>query len=192
MKATRYWALAALPLALAACGGGDEETAAGGAADTTSVMASGDSGTTSAVPAAPMPGDSGMSGAQAMAAAVTMNAVGGSGVTGQASFMAHGTNETMVTVNLTAQGSTTHAGHIHQGTCDNIGSVVAPLQPVTLANGTGSSNSTVPVALGTVMNGQHVVSYHQNAGDNPGAPVVCGQIPAQQGGGATGTTGQSM
>ena len=53
-----------------------------------------------------------MGGAQAMGGAVTMNAVGNSGVTGQAQFMDHGQGQTMVTVNLTAQGSS-HAQRPH-------------------------------------------------------------------------------
>lgn len=179
MKAFRLWSLAAIPFALAACGGGDD--AAEGAADTTASM---DSMTTTTT----MPADTGMAGAQAMGSAVTMNAVGGSGVTGQAQFMDHGGGSTMVTVNLTAQGNTTHSGHIHTGTCDAPGDVVAPLQDITLANGTGSSSSTLQIPLATVMNGQHIVAYHQGQGENAGAPVVCGQIPAQAAAGDSATT----
>jgi hypothetical protein len=155
-------------------GGGDDEAAEGTAGTTVAV----DSGM--AAPA-PMPADTGMSGAQAMGGAVTLNAVGGSGVTGQAQFMAQGQAQTMVTVNLTAQGNTTHSGHIHTGTCDAPGAVVVPLQDVTLANGAGSSSSTIDVPLATVMNGQHIVAYHAGSGADAGAPVVCGQIPAQSG-----------
>jgi hypothetical protein len=182
MKATRLCVLAALPFALAACGGGDE--AAEGDAETTTVAA--DSGATAAP--APMATDSAMTGATPMGNAVTMNAVGTSGVTGQAMFMEHGQGQSMVTVNLTAQGNSTHSGHIHTGTCDAPGSVVVPLQDVTLANGTGSSSSTIEVPLATVMNGQHIVAYHAGSGESAGAPVVCGQIPAQTGGAA----GQAM
>jgi hypothetical protein len=138
--------------------------------------------------------DTTMSGAQAMGGAVTMNAVGSSGVTGQAQFMDHGAGQTMVTISLNGQGSGSHSGHIHQGTCDAPGQVVAPLQDVTLANGTGTSTSTVAVPLGTVMNGQHIVAYHQSSGESAGPPVVCGQIPAQQGGapGTADSTGTAM
>lgn len=178
MKTTRLWVLTTLPFALAACGGGDD--AAEGGADTTASM---DSMTTTT--STTMPADTGMSGAQAMGSAVTMNAVGSSGVMGQAQFMDH-SGGTMVTVNLTAQGNTTHSGHIHTGTCDALGPVVAPLQDVTLANGTGSSSSTLQIPLGTVMNGQHILAYHQGQGENAGAAVVCGQIPAQAGGAMAG------
>ena len=142
---------------------------------------------------APMTTDTGMAGAQAMGSAVTMNAVGTSGVTGQAQIMEHGQGQTMVTVNLTAQGNSTHSGHIHTGTCDAPGAVVVPLQDVTLANGTGSASSTIDVPLATVMNGQHIVAYHQGQGAEAGAPVVCGAIPAMAAGGAaSGSTGTGM
>lgn len=188
MKANRLFALTALPFALAACGGGDDEVAEGGMTDTTTAgMATGDTAMTT-----PMAADTGM-GAQGMGGAVTMNAVGTSGVTGQAQFMDQGGTATMVMVTLTAPGSTTHSGHIHTGTCDAPGDVVVPLQDVTLANGTGSSSSTIQVPLATVMNGQHIVAYHQGAGAEAGAPVVCGAIPAMAAGGAAaGSTGTGM
>lgn len=176
MRSTRLWALAALPFALAACGGADEEVAVGDADGVAVVPAEG------AAPVTPMPADTGMGATTPVAGTVTMNPVGTSGVSGQAQFMEHGGTETMVMVNLTAQGNSTHSGHIHQGTCDAPGEVVVPLQDITLANGTGSSSSTIQVPLATVMNGQHIVAYHESAGENPGAPVVCGAIPAQQAG----------
>lgn len=182
MRVTRLWVLSVM--AMAACGGDGDDTAGG--ADTTSAMSSADSDTT-----APVPADTTMA-AQPMAGAVAMNAVGGSGVTGQASFMEHGAGQTMVMVNLTGQGNSTHSGHIHQGTCDSPGQVVQPLQDVTLANGTGSSTSTISVPLATVMNGQHIVAYHQGQGASAGTPVVCGQIPTQQAGTATDTPAPTM
>jgi hypothetical protein len=172
MKTTRIRALAALPFALAACGGDDAaETGAG------TTAAGGDSGMTAPAATAPAT-DSTLAGAQPMGGMVTMNAVGGSGVTGQAQFMEHGTGQTMVTVDLTAQGSTSHSGHIHQGTCEAPGAVVVPLKDVTLASGTGMASSTIGVPLATVMNGQHIVAYHERSGEDFGGPVVCGAIPA--------------
>jgi hypothetical protein len=185
MRATRLWALTALPFALAACGGGDDEAVEGGA-DTTAMGTMTD---TTTAPMSTMPADTGMS---AQGGGVTMNAVGSSGVTGQAQFMDQGGTATMVMVNLTAQGNSTHSGHIHTGTCDAPGDVVVPLEDVTLANGTGSSSSTIQVPLATVMNGQHIVAYHAGQGESAGAPVVCGAIPAMAAGGATAGTGTSM
>lgn len=179
MNATRLWYLAALPLALAACGGGDEGTEEG-AGDAT--VATADSATMAAPPPAaapaPMAGDS-MGAQMAGGSTVPMMALNNSGVTGQAQIAEHAAGETMITVTLTGPGSGTHPGHIHSGTCENLGAVVVPLQSVTLANGTGTSTSTAKVPLATVMNGQHVVNFHAGSGENPMAPVVCGPIAMQ-------------
>lgn len=176
MRSTRLWVLAALPFALTACGGGDD--ASEGTTDDAAVVSTDSVATTTG---APMPGDTAASGAHSMGSAVTMNAVGTSGVTGEAQFMDQGP-QTMVTVNLTAQGGSTHSGHIHTGTCANLGPVVVPLKDITLANGSGTSSTSVPVPMATVMNGQHVVSFHASSGES----VVCGEIPAHQAGGSTG------
>ncbi len=183
MNAIRLCALATLPLALAACGGGDD-TAGGN--DTTSVLSLPDSGATPATPGAAPDTGNAMPGAQSLGGAVTMNAVGSSGITGQAQFMEHGQGQTMVTITLNGQGDGPRSGHIHEGTCDSPGRVVAPLLDVTLANGTGTSTTNVTIPYATAVNGQHIVAYHTGAGDNPGPPAVCGQIPAQQTGPGTG------
>ncbi|HEX8431547.1 MAG TPA: hypothetical protein VF625_09675 [Longimicrobium sp.] len=179
MNATRLWYLAALPLALSACGGGDEGTAEG-AGDAT--VATADTGMMATPPppvaTAPMAGDS--AGApMAGASTVQMMALNNSGVTGQAQIAEHAAGETMIMVTLTGPGSGTHPGHIHSGTCDNLGPVVVPLESVTIANGTGNSSSTAKVPLATVMNGQHVVNFHVGSGENPMTPAVCGAIPMQ-------------
>ncbi len=174
MTRSHLWVLCALPLTLMACGGGDEGGAEG-AADTTAAVPA-DGGAMATTPA-PMPADTAM--AAAAPSAVQMMALNNSGVSGQSQVMAQGDAETMLTVTLQGPGSGTHPGHIHSGTCDNLGPVVVPLESVTLANGTGTSTSTVKVPLATVMNGQHVVNFHAGSGENPMTPVVCGAIPAQ-------------
>jgi hypothetical protein len=123
--------------------------------------------------------DTAMAGQSSAANSVQMMALNNSGVTGTTRVMAHGEGETMVTVNLMGQGSGTHPGHIHSGTCDNLGPVVVPLESLTMAGGNGTSTSTVKVPLATVMNGQHVVNFHAGSGENPMAPVACGAILAQ-------------
>ena len=178
MRATRLWVLSTLPFLLAACGSDEEAVII----DDNVVATPADTGFGGT--AAPAPGM--FEDATMQPATVAMNAVGGSGVSGQMEVMAHGEQQTMVSVTLNgpAGASSTHSGHIHQGTCDSPGAVVVPLQDITLANGTGMAASTVDVAPSAAMNGQHIVAYHERAGDNPGAPVVCGAIPAQ--GGTTG------
>lgn len=175
MFAPRFRVVSVLSLTLAAaCGGGGEEASADAATDTTMAAPAADA---SMPPAAPA--DSAMAGQTSGASTVQMTAVGGSGVTGQAQIMGHGAGETMVTVTLQGTGSGTHPGHVHQGTCENLGSVVAPLQDLTMAGGTGTSTTTLQVPMATVMNGQHVVNFHAGSGENPMAPVACGAIPAQ-------------
>ena len=169
--------------ALAACGGGGDEGAA--TAESDSIIST---------TVAPAPGADGVGAAadtshtSASNPTIQLASVGSSGVSGTAQLMDHGANQTMVTVTLNGAGSGTHPGHIHAGTCDNLGAVVVPLQSVERANGAGTSTSTVEVPIATVMNGQHVVNFHAGAGDNPMAPVACGAIPAQGGGG----TAQAM
>ena len=181
MKITGTWMLAAIPLALAACGGGGDEGAAKTESDsvTSTTVAPPPGGDTTPAPMADSAHTS------ASNPTVQLAQLGNSGISGQAQFMEHGPGQTMVTVTLTGPGSGAHPGHIHAGTCDNLGAVVAPLQAVERANGNGTSTSTVEVPLATVMNGQHVVNYHAGTGANPMAPVACGQIPAQGGGGTT-------
>lgn len=171
MKTTRLWLLAGLPFALVACGGNDTDAET----DAGAVMETADTAAMAPMPpAAPMD-----TAATAMAGGdtVQLSAVGGSGVGGQA-VLTDMSGQTQVMVMLTGtSGTGTHQGHIHQGTCAAPGEVVAPLQPITAdGSGGGTMTATVPVPMATVMNGQHIIAYHE-AGGNPGSPVVCGAIP---------------
>jgi hypothetical protein len=100
--------------------------------------------------------------------------VGDSGVTGEVTISERDTRtEVMVRLAGTAPDATM-PGHIHSGTCDNIGGVVQALEPIqTDAGGTGTATVTVDLSAMQVMDGQHVVVYH-GAG---GAPAACAQIP---------------
>jgi hypothetical protein len=163
MKLARICALVAVPVALAACGSDDRTTDDVAIAPATPTMDAGR-------PAAPMNG-------AGMDMSVNMSPVGNSGVTGQATVTAMGSDtQLMVTLNAPA-GGTTHQGHVHEGTCDSPGAVVQALDPITLdGSGNGSMTRTVQIDSNTVMNGRHIIAYHE-AGGNPGAPIVCGAIP---------------
>ena len=77
-----------------------------------------------------------------------------------------------------------HAAHIHSGTCDNIGGVVAPLETIVNNPTSGPTSTTfVQLDMATLGDGNHLVAAHE-AGGEPGQPVVCAEIPAQ---GASGT-----
>ena len=166
MKIAPRWTLLALPLALAACGG-DEEVETEMPAEDMAMEA-------------PMAGmdTAGMAGMEGgMPATLAMMALNESGVTGQATVTPSG-NQLQVMVQLSGLTEGAHPGHIHQGTCESPGSVVAPLQEISAgADGTGNMTTTVDVDPMTAMDGQHIVAYHPAGG---GPPVVCGQIPQHQ------------
>lgn len=173
MKTGQLWALALLPFALAACGG---EEADEGMENGAVVM---DTAMTGAPAAAPM--DTAMAaGAMGGGNTVQLAALNSSGVTGQMMLAPMGTEtQVMVTLNGLAPNSA-HAGHIHSGSCDNLGPVVVPLQEITAdAGGTGTMTTTVAVDPATAMNGQHLVAYHQDPGEDHGPPVACAGIPMQ-------------
>lgn len=119
----------------------------------------------------------GGSGAVSDTTRVPLTPLGGSAMGGEVVLMSAGAS-TRVNVEVTgAQGAGVHQGHVHQGTCESLGSAVAPLNPVaTNDQGAGQSASTVELAMLELMNGQHVVSYH-TPGGNPGPPVACASLP---------------
>jgi hypothetical protein len=174
IRLKRTWLLAALPLALAACGGDEVvETVEG-----EGVVIEGE-GAVPTVDPMPMPADTGAMAAGGMAGGQTipLQAIGGAPVSGSVQVSEAGA-ATQVMLMVSGTGAAgTHAAHIHTGTCDSPGGVVAPLESVTTdASGAGSSTSTVEVPMNTVMNGQHIVAVHEAGGD-PGAPVACAAIP---------------
>lgn len=159
MTRAKLWALAGLPVLLVGCGGGQdaavEEMPDMAITDTAEPMEMG-----------------------AMATTVTLQPTQDSGVTGEGTLTPQGA-EMQVMVRLTGltEGGE-HPGHIHSGTCDAVGPVVVPLQPITGgADGTGTMTATVQVDPNTVLAGQHVIQYHQ-AGGGPG--ITCGDIVAHQ------------
>jgi len=163
MKKTRSnaWILAFVPFALAACAG--PETA-----DDT------ETATEEALPAteaAPPPEPSSFT--------AQFQPLNESGATGQAELRAVG-ESTEVRVILSGAGEGVHQGHVHTGTCEAPGDVIAPLTPITTdASGAGEQTAEVAVPLATVMDGNHIILYHEVGGE-PGAPVACAPIPAQQ------------
>lgn len=168
MKSSKAWLGLPLALFLAACGGDTEQIE-----DTDLTQ-----GTAEVTPPATEPGMAAPMGGATMAAApqtASFQALQDSGVTGEATLTPRD-QQVEVMVRLTgAPGAGEHPGHIHSGTCDNIGGVVQPLDPITTdATGSGTMTTTVDLPPMTVMNGQHVISYHAAGG---GPPITCAQIP---------------
>jgi hypothetical protein len=175
MRINRIFLLAVVPLIAAACADADRT---GEMADSIAVAPDVDAGGSPTGDTITGDADAGAG----MQATVALNALQGSGVTGEATVApedAAGQTRVNVTLQAADAAGGVHQGHIHQGTCASIGSVVVPLPPVTVAGGTGTATSSVAVDAMSVMDGNHVVAYHQ-AGGNPGAPAVCGEIPGHE------------
>jgi hypothetical protein len=101
----------------------------------------------------------------------------GSGVSGEVMVTDRG-NQTEVMVRLSgAPANSTLPGHIHSGSCENIGGVQQPLDSIdTDATGAGTTTTTVGVPPMTAMDGQHIVVYHGEGG----TPIACAPIPAHR------------
>jgi hypothetical protein len=159
------WILAFVPFALAACAGPER-------ADDTETASEEALPATEATPPTTTPETPASFTAQ-------FQALNESGASGQAELRAIG-ESTEVRVILSGAGEGVHQGHVHTGTCDAPGDVVAPLTPITTdASGAGEQTGEVAVPLATVMDGNHIILYHEVGGE-PGNPVACAPIPAQQ------------
>ena len=112
---------------------------------------------------------------------IQMNPVAGSGISGTSTLEAVD-GQTMVTVTLSgmAPGSE-RQGHIHTGTCANLGPIVIPLPNIIAgADGTGTVTATVNASLASLQDGNHVVNFHEDISlvtALPGPTVSCGDIP---------------
>lgn len=82
-------------------------------------------------------------------------------------------------------GAAARPGHIHTGSCDNLGDVVAPLTDLTAPTGTASgqtdidevqySFTTVPLALTDILAADHVINLHESS-DQIQNYIACGNI----------------
>jgi hypothetical protein len=105
-----------------------------------------------------------------------MVALEGSGVTGEV-HVEPANGGSLVRVMLTGAPQGVLQGHIHGGTCMERTRALMPLEPVTTdPAGSGESMTTLDVAIETLLDGNHIVVYHE-AGGAPGASVVCGELP---------------
>lgn len=158
MRTARLWILAGIPLLLGACGGGD---------DTAPQLADPEALET----AVPVPLDS-MGGLTNLGSTVALAPLNDSGTFGEATFTDSG-GQIQVMVRLTGAPAGERQGHIHSGTCESLGGVVEPLQPITVgADGTGTSTSLISTDRSTLMGAPHVVNYHGEGG----TPIACAPV----------------
>jgi hypothetical protein len=84
-----------------------------------------------------------------------------------------------------AMGDGPHPAHIHAGTCESLGDVVAPLTDVAMDAGeamgpasavpTKQSRTTVDLPLAAIIEGGHAINVHLSA-DEIGTYIACGDI----------------
>jgi hypothetical protein len=180
MKISKYIALAAFPLVLAACGTDDDMD------DTWT-----DPGLTTTPETTATP--------ETREHTVDLDEVAGSGLNGEARLRAiGGQTEVMISIENAGPNQTLYGG-VHRGTCDMPGEQVASLQQIsTDAEGNGQGMSTVnipgwgttaattgtPTTTGDTLAGtpgttaaanQHVIAYRTSQDQN--APLVlCGEL----------------
>lgn len=171
----------ALVLALslaAACGGGqqaevDQEATKNGPPNTTMENNAPDPGEGNATAVTPIDRPE-----QTMASGV-LQAVNNSGVAGSVNFRGIGERtEIALQVTTLPAGTTQLNAAVVTGTCQRVGTTVAPVGPLTVGTGNVATvTDTLNVPPGTVLNGQHaIVVMGQNAG--PASPALaCSPLP---------------
>jgi len=108
---------------------------------------------------------------------VTLDALNDSGVSGTAMLTANG-DETDVSISV--EGATgDHPIHIHQGTCDDLNP--NPEYVLTDIDADGASDTSVPVALSDLLDGEFAINGHESV-DNVENYIACGNIVAAAGG----------
>lgn len=105
---------------------------------------------------------------------VILNPVSGSGVSGLARLVLHGSRPSLVEVELSGlRADVEYAGHVHRGACapDTAGPVALTLPPVR-AGANGQGRASLTLAEDSILNAGYYIDYHGAA-----TPVTCGDIP---------------
>jgi hypothetical protein len=97
-----------------------------------------------------------------------------SGQSGTARLTADG-QKTRVVVELASPPDVAQPSHIHMGTCDEIGDVVAPLENVV----DGRAESVVDMSLAELRRGGLIVHAHMSEAEYD-TSVACAEIPATE------------
>jgi hypothetical protein len=96
-----------------------------------------------------------------------------SGVAGEVSLRAVGSQTSVMISVEGAPPGTTMDAHIHEGNCREGGPVAVPLDAIAVdATGSGTSTSTADVPIGTLRDNPYFVQVHGPGG----APVACADL----------------
>lgn len=98
-------------------------------------------------------------------------------VRGKAKLSPYGRSETLVTVKIDGlKPGTTHAGHIHGGTCVQLfpGTILFNLEPIVInASGSGASKTVIPATMAGFKDCEWWVAVHEGpANTTPQTPAV--------------------
>jgi hypothetical protein len=96
----------------------------------------------------------------------------GSGQSGTATLTADGDARTRIVVELSNPPGPPQPSHVHSGTCDDIGPVVAPLESVE----EGRAESVVSMSLDELQRGELLVHAHKSEAESK-VSVACAEIP---------------
>jgi hypothetical protein len=105
---------------------------------------------------------------------LTLAEQAGSGQSGTATLTADGDERTRVVVELSNPPAPAQPSHVHSGTCDDIGSVVEPLESVE----GGNAESVVPMSLKELQRGGLIVHAHKSEAESK-VSVACAEIPKE-------------
>jgi hypothetical protein len=103
---------------------------------------------------------------------LTLAEQAGSGQSGTATLTADGDDRTRVVVELSNPPGPSQPSHVHSGSCDNIGDVVAPLESLD----DGRSESLVELSLDELRRGGLIVHAHRSGAESK-VSVACAEIP---------------
>jgi hypothetical protein len=103
---------------------------------------------------------------------LTLAEQAGSGQSGTATLTADGDNKTRVVVELSNAPGPAQPSHVHSGSCDDIGPVVAPLENVE----GGDAESVVLMPLDELQRGGLLVHAHKSEAESK-VSVACAEIP---------------
>lgn len=110
---------------------------------------------------------------------VTLTAKNNSKMTGTAVLTKQGDSTSVALTLNGGRSGTTYASHVHAGTCDKPGAVVAPLTGVKVgADKAGTSTTVIATSVLDSARAQYGSLLAQSHMAN-GKPVACGEIPAQ-------------
>lgn len=98
----------------------------------------------------------------------------GSGQSGSATLTPSDDGGTTIVVELASPPAEPQPAHVHDGTCDNIGDVVAPLESLV----EGASETTVPLSLDELRRGGLIVHAHKSEAELD-VSVACAPIPEE-------------